>query len=833
MDTDRFQRVESLVLEALELSPDDRVQFLRESCNGDESLREEVESLLQFQDASADFIERPAIATAPNIIEDLSAARLDGKLLGPYRLVRLIGEGGMGDVYLAERTDEYKKLVAIKIVRRGFATSELLTRFRNERQILAGLDHPNIARLLDGGTTEEGSPYLVMDYVEGTPIDQYCKSKQLSVPDRLNLFREVCSAVSFAHRNLVIHRDLKPSNILVTADGTPKLLDFGIAKVLNADESQSPELTATIARIMTPQYASPEQVRGVTVTTSSDIYSLGVLLYKLLSDQLPYQLKKLSPAEVEKTICNTEPSPLASHSQQLRGDLDNIALMALRKEPERRYSSVDQLSEDVRRHLDGLPVVATHDTFSYRAGKFIRRNKVAVAATVAIVATLIVGLVVTLWQASVARQERDRARIEQEKTQRVNAFLTDVLKASDPGIQLPNSAKGHEPTIKDALDYAASRVETELSDQPEARADLQNIIGNSYLTLGQYDSAEKHLQDSLSTYTSLFGEQHPKPLHTLIALAQAKIARGNYSAAEPLYRRLIEIYRRAQASGAVDGESFAVVLNDFGLTLRQQSRYSEAETVFREALSLAPTIVGEYQGVVGMVRSNLALSLADQGDFAAAELVYREGIAEIRKTPGRERLELGVSLTGLGDALLAEGKYDEVDAALKEGETIYRSVLGEDHPYLAGNLAIQGEYDYARGKFDDAETKLTRALSIVKAKVSPSHPRYASILDALGLVLSKKGKTSEAESMLREALANRNGVLGPEHFLVARTEGALGEFLITQKKFDEAESLLLRSLGSLTKSQRPGSSRIRLAAERVTALYDAWGKREKANEYRK
>src|SRR5581483_2152350 len=416
MNPERHQQITDLLAEALELEPGKRPAFLESACAADPQLRREVESLIASFEQSPSFIETPAFAGSPGLIDGSpieDGEPMEGRRIGQYQIVREIGHGGMGAVYLAERAEEYREKVALKIVKRGMDTDFVLRRFRHERQILASLHHPNIAHLLDGGSTEDGLPYFVMEYIEGEPIDQYCDHHNLPVIERLKLFRTVCAAVYYAHQNLVIHRDIKPGNILITADGTPKLLDFGIAKILNPEISQTVEKTATMMRLMTPEYASPEQVRGEPVTTASDVYSLGVVLYELLTGHKPYRIASILPSDIERVICEQEPTrPSTAISRveermtydgesvrvtpeavsrtregqpeklqrRLRGDLDNIVLMALRKEPGRRYASVEHFSEDVRRHLEGLPVTARRDTMGYRAGKFVRRHKAGVAA---------------------------------------------------------------------------------------------------------------------------------------------------------------------------------------------------------------------------------------------------------------------------------------------------------------------------------------------------------------------------------------------------------------------------------------------------------------------
>src|SRR5438309_871687 len=448
---------------------------------------------------------------------DLAGELTAGERLGDYKIISLIGEGGMGEVYLAEDTKLGRK-VAIKLLKLRLGTANFVRHFHQEERILAGLTHPNIAQLYGGDVTKNGLPYFVMEYVEGARLDDYSRTKQLSISERLSLFRKVCSAVSYAHHRLVIHRDLKPSNIRVTVEGEPKLLDFGIAKLLDPATSEI-EQTMTFAAVMTPDYASPEQVRGETMTTASDVYSLGVVLYELLTGQKPYKIDSRTPVNVARAITEQEPTKPSTavakrdgsskiqipSSKILRGDLDNIVLKALRKEPERRYASVGQFSEDIRRYLEGRPVIARKDTLGYRTSKFIGRNKIAVAAAVLIVLSLVGGIVTTTWQARATRLEKAR-------TERVNVFLGQMLEYSNPLLKFSRN-KGNETTMTQVLDEAAKRLESEeFSNQPEVKAELERIIAQSYRYQGRYDLAIRHLQEYVSLQSKLYSANHPKTL---------------------------------------------------------------------------------------------------------------------------------------------------------------------------------------------------------------------------------------------------------------------------------------------------------------------------------
>ncbi len=502
MTPERWEQVKQILDSALVLEPADRSNYLRNICGADSDLREEVESLLvSHSQAGTQFMKKPAV----NLVGQFST-RVDTRL-GPYRIIREIGHGGMGDVYRAIRDDgQYTKEVAIKVMRGGFETEFLRQRFLNERQILADLDHPNVARFLDGGTTEEGIPYLVMEFVEGIPIDQYCDAHRLTIAERLRLFREVCSAVQYAHQRLVIHRDIKPSNILVTEKGRPKLLDFGIAKILHPSRSAE----ATVAHPLTPEYASPEQVRGEPVTTAADVYSLGVLLYRLLTGRSPYPGGPKSPHQLGLAICHLEPeqpsaailksvkicqngernsiltpedvsqardNTVPKLRRRLTGDVDNIVLKALRKDPQRRYASVEQFSEDIQRHLGGLPIAAQKDSFRYRAGKFVGRHRIAVGGSALVALIMVAGVVGIIWEARIAKVNGQRAERRFNDVRKLaNSLIFDL---HDSIKDLPGSTPARKLLVSRALEYLDS-----LNQEAKGDPSLQRELAAAYQRIG-------------------------------------------------------------------------------------------------------------------------------------------------------------------------------------------------------------------------------------------------------------------------------------------------------------------------------------------------------------
>ena len=531
MDAERWTRVEQLCQAALERDEHEQAAFLASACGTDQELRREVESLLAHRHKADTFMEAGAMDAAAQALaadglrNPMDASRWIGRLIPPYRCVAKIASGGMGDVFRAVRADgTFDKQVAIKLIQGARSTDFFLSRFQNERQILATLDHPNIARLLDGGSTEEGLPYLVMEYIQGLPIDEFCTQKNLDTRERLELFRTVCSAVQFAHQNLVVHRDLKPSNILVTSEGVPKLLDFGIAKILNpADREDSAQQTMTLMRMLTPDYASPEQVRNEPISTVSDVYSLGVILYVLLTGQSPYRVPIGSTEEMLKAICDVDPEkpstastrasprdvtrtvPASSSSESsrsetekrrklqkiLEGDLDIIVLKALRKEPRRRYASIDQFSEDSRRYLAGLPILAHKDTPGYRARKFIGRHKWGVAAVALLIVSLSVGLITTLWQARIARAERVRAERRFNDVRTLAGSL--IFEVHDAIVPLQGSISARKLILERAQQYLDS-LAAEAHNDPDLLRELAQAYGRLGSVLG--DARDANLGNS-------------------------------------------------------------------------------------------------------------------------------------------------------------------------------------------------------------------------------------------------------------------------------------------------------------------------------------------------
>ena len=615
--TRRWRRAEELFHAALEKPAERRGAYLAEICGEDSLLRAEIDRLLDSHGQAGDFLEPRRAENS----QESAAGENDavGRQIGAYRLVDVIASGGMGSVYRAVRADEqYEKLVAIKLIKQGAGTAEMRLRFMRERQMLASLEHPYITRLLDGGTTDDDLPYLVMEYVEGRPIIADCDQRGLSINQRLKLFRKVCSAVQYAHQNLIVHRDLKPGNILVTPGGEPRLLDFGISKLIDENEEAiAVDVTMPGVRAMTPQYASPEQIRGEPITTATDIYSLGVILYELLSGHKPYRLDSEIRYEAERIVCEVEPptpSSAVTRSAEsrnpdgssvtitpdavsrtrgetpaklrrcLKHDLDAIVLKAMYKRPERRYASAEQLSEDIANYLAGRPLTARKQTAGYRIAKFARRNAVAVSAAAMVALALITSTIVATVGLTREAAAREKADVEAARATQINQFLNEMLASVDPG------RDGREVRVADVLERAAVRAGGAFKDQPEIEASLRVTIGVAYRELGLLDAAAPHLAAALRLSGDAHGREDRHFLEAMNELALLHWARGRMDLAQPLFEEALAV----QGKKSESGDRFTLTLNNnlAGL-LMQQGRLAEAEPLFRRTLDVQRQSLGE------------------------------------------------------------------------------------------------------------------------------------------------------------------------------------------------------------------------------------------------
>lgn len=786
---DRAQRLQQLFKAALMHPPEERTAFLDAACVDDPRLRSDIDLLLQSDVTEhTGFQDEAELPTLNFDFDQYTEESLEGQQIGDYTILRPLGHGGMGEVYYALRNAPFKQYVALKVIRHGLNSRDLLQRFEMERQILASLSHPNIARLLDGGLTQGGVSFFVMEYVQGVPINEYCDTKRLTINQRLELFQAVCRAVHYAHQNLVVHRDLKPSNILVTKDGRVKLLDFGVAKLLNPALSHvSMPVTRTMVRMMTPEYASPEQVRGEPLTTASDVYALGVLLYELMTGHRPYQLQSSSPQEIERIVCehNPErPSTRVIHDETilrhdgstmtiaassisaarsmtverlqrgLKGDLDNIVMMALRKEVSRRYGSAEQLAADIERYRNGLPVEARSSTITYRTRKFVQRNKLGVAAACMIVLSLFAGLGAALWQANQARQERDRAQIEADKADQVSAFLEGLFDANDPARSL-----GEEITARQLLERGVTRAEG-LSNQPEVQTAMLNVMGRAYRNLGQYQKARPLLEQALVQRRQLHGDNHTNVAQSMNNLAMVLRRLGEYEEAEALYRESLQTYKNLYGEESAHA---AISMNNLALALRYKGDYQEAEELYRESMALRRVLYGEDSPVVSMSMNNLGSLLRLKGDYDAAEPLLRDAVARFRRSRGNEHPDVAMALNNLGLLLYDRGEYAAAEPHLREALNMRQMLLTDTHPRIATSLNNLALVLKAQDDYETADSLHRDALALQRASLSPNHPDLATTLKHLATLLKETSQYEAAEPLYSEALSVLRGRYGERH----------------------------------------------------------------------
>jgi eukaryotic-like serine/threonine-protein kinase len=749
MSSDRWQHVEDLFHAALDRSASERDRFLAEACADDQELRAEVERLLKADEQASAFIDNAASS-----VERVAASVLpNGRQVGAYRVVRELGRGGMGAVYLGERADaQFDMRVAIKLIKRGMDTDSVLHRFRHERQILAALEHPNIARLLDGGTTDEGLPYFVMEYVDGQPIDEYCRAHRLSLEQRLDLFRHVCGAVSYAHQHLVVHRDIKPSNILVTADGIPKLLDFGIAKLLESGDEALTLATDAGGQVMTPQYASPEQLRGERVTTVSDVYGLGVLLYELLAGARPYDVIGKSTEEIRQIVTSDvlRPSAMAARgsddvlARRLRGDLDTIVLTAMRTDPAERYGSVALLADDVRRYVEGLPVVARGDSWTYRTARFIRRRKLGVAAAAAIVISLIGGVIATSWQARVARAERIRAERRFADVRRLSTSF--LFEFHDAIATLPGSTKARLLVVSKALEYldslaAEAAGDRELQQELAAAYDkVGDVQGNpGAANLGDIEGAIKSYQKAEAIRKTLAADT-PNALQARVDMAVSTMRIGYAYFARGGVQQAVEKFRDALKTRE---EAYAA-----GVPSKGEARASLAETTARLCTTLVA--VGDVPGAIENCRRNLALTeelLQERPDNQAILVMH------------------AVNATGLGNALRLNRQPDEAAASLDDAIRQHKALLARtpldaevrrrlavSYTYLANVYLDQKHPDQAAQAYEQAITELD-ALATADPANARIRTELSYMLNQRVRILMANGRRDEARRDALRAIA--------------------------------------------------------------------------------
>ncbi len=800
-----------------------------------------LRTLLENDRPSEGILEQPVARLLGDLLPDeKTEGDATGRIIGKYRLLRRIGQGGMGVVYEAERSDgEFEQKVAVKLLRWGQAAEGADARFARERSILARLEHPGIARLLDGGKSSQGRPYLVMELVEGEPFDEYCDARRLSIEDRLGLFVDICHVVHYAHRQLVVHRDLKPSNILVDHQGRIRLLDFGIAKLLAEEEDEG--LTQIGQQVMTPDFAAPEQIEGGQITTATDVWTLGLILHQLLTGRRPDPVKATSDdsapqrpssaiASRGSTSDSTEEALTEVASSRglspfrlrhrLKGDLDLIILQALRRRPEDRYASANALADDIQRHLDGFPISARNESLFLRSRAFIRRNRGAVAAVLAILLALVGGFFSTLQQA------RERGR-QAQIAEGVSDFLVELFAGSDPG-----QALGSGPTALELLDRGAQQLESDSQSPSEIQARLMGEIGRVYFHLGRFQRAAHFAGLSLLQAQERYGWDSPKTSgpeslwgsclwklgryreaetslqhalrtqinsadelaagETLSAIGALYSSLGRHDEAEDIHRQALEISRRHFGPDSIET---ATDLQNIATVLWNQERLSEAETVARQALSMRLAITGPDSVATASSLQNLGAILLDQEKIAEAEDCFRQAVTLREKIYDGVHPNLAQSLSGLSNVLMKDGRRQESLELAERSVQINREVFGPDHSDLAIQLNNLGKRFYQLGDYEKAADSLREALAIWQRTLPPEHPNITTALSNIGMILLAEGKLTEAEALMRESIDHEQQNDQPLYGRLCLSLCNLGRIL-------DAQGRQVEAIAALEESQR-------------------------------
>ena len=827
-------RLQELFEAALEHPTAERRAFLDAALPDDSALRDEVLALLAAHGAADARLRHPLNASL--LSGAVSAADpWIGQRVGSYEIVGLIGVGGMGAVYEARRADEqYDKRVAIKFLQRQADSPAVVRRFRAERQILASLDHPGIAALIDGGVTDDGQPYFVMEYVRGQPLTVWCDEHHVSIRDRLRLFQQVAAAVQSAHQALVVHRDLKPGNILVTDDGRVKLLDFGIARLLPSDDDAGRlPSTLTAVRSFTPDYAAPEQVRGEPTGTSADVYALGVLLFELLTGRRPFELRDQRLSEMERIIQETPAPPPSTRigaerpeqvgersvsrvRAQVAGDLDAIVLMALRKEPSRRYGSAELMSRDVQAHLDGHPVSGRPDGWGYRTRKLIGRRKLETAAVTVASLSLIAGLV------GVSIQAR-RARAQERRATQVTAFLSTMLGSADP------ASLGKDVTVRAVLDSAARRADT-LAASPELEAQIRDIIGNTYMALGEFSSANAQYRRALDAHARRTGAGDEQTAVAFTRQSRALEYLGEFAAADSVLRTATALFDRHPQT---DPLARARLLDQRGQILNRLGKEDEAEPLFRQALDLELRYAPGNDSVLATSYANLGFVMSEQGKDAQAESLYVAAVASARRVFGNQHARVAELLSPYATVLERAGKFAMADSVFRETIEMRRALLGAEHPEYAWTMFSYADFLMARERFAESARWCREVLKLRGKSLPDTHPAVGTAMSVLGRSLDGLDSLAEGEHWLRESLRVRKQALPAGHWLLYSSQSILGAHMVRARRFAEAEPMLLGAEQKLVEARGEKAPVVHDARTRIVALYVATGDTTKASAWRR
>jgi serine/threonine-protein kinase len=865
MDSARWERMQALFHDAVDLPAAERDAFLTAACGDDLELLSEVRGAIEEDQRGASLLDRGVAYAANRVLQNEATTVQE---IGPYRIVRVLGEGGMGVVFLAERTDLGSQ-AAIKILRDAWLSPARRQRFASEQRTLAGLNHPSIARLYDAGALSDGTPWIVMEYVPGVPLTEHCRAQSLPLTERLRLFRAVCDAVLYAHRHLVIHRDLKPSNVLVTAAGDVKLVDFGISKQLG---NAAVEVTRTGARLMTPAYAAPEQVRGEPTGLHTDVYSLGVILYELVTGRLPFDLSASTPHEAVQIVVERDPprpsaladadphAVLSSIGRTSRGDIDVLCLTAMHKDPARRYQTVETLMRDLDHYEKREPLEARPDAISYRARKFVRRNWRALSASAAVLA-VIVGLV-TFYTMRLTGA-RNAALIEAARAQRIQELMLNLFTGGEEA-----AGPAEDLRVVSLIDRGVLEADN-LTTEPAVQVSMYRTLGGIYQRLGNLTKAESLLQTSLDRRRALFGGDHPDVAESLVAMGLLRVGQAKFDEAERFVRDGLEMSRRVLAS---DDPAIARATTALGLVLEERGAYPEAIATLEEAARLHSARQAASADLAATLRE-LFNSQFYAGNFATAEDIGHRVLAMTRQVSGDRHALVAEDLINLGAVRYERGQYAEAERYYRDALVITEGWYGAEHFKTGSNLTMLGRSLQMQQRLDDASELLRRAVAIQERVFGPVHPRVASAVNDLGAVALRRGHFDEAEAAFRRMSDIYTSVYGTKHYLIGiavsnigsvytarqdhlraepfyreavamyeATQGAqhlntgigrikLGAALVGQQRYREAETELLTGYDILAKQTSPSVSWLKSARENLVKLYTVSNQPEMAKRF--
>ncbi|MDZ7657902.1 serine/threonine-protein kinase [Fodinibius sp.] len=847
MNQQEWQKIDAIIDTALELEGDKRTAFIDEQCKGDEELKTQVTELLEsiensdtenFLEGSAPYPKHLAADLAKT--EDKpQESSLIGATIDSYRILELVGHGGMASVFLAERADEvYKGKVALKLMRQGMDTPSNKARFKRERNILANLEHPNIARLLDGGVTDKGLPYLVMEYVDGTPLYTYCDEHNLTIEQRLDLFKSICQAVQYAHKNAVIHRDLKPANILVKEDGTVKVLDFGIAKLLEPeDPDETLFQTRTGARMLTLGYAAPEQINNDPITTSTDIYSLGVVLYELLAAASPFNMEGKNLSEIESLIRTKTPEKPSSKygelsqlkqdkaasqrvanpdkiSRKLKGDLDAIVMKTLRKNPDARYSSVDQLLQDLDRLNNNLPLIARKDTIRYKISKFLKRHKTGISAAAGFILLLAGFAGFHTWQIT---EERNRAQEEAQKARTTLDYLIGVFQHANP-----NRPGNQDITAQQILEQGTEYIQTKVKDQPDIKAPLTQSIGMIYLHLGEYDKAETLLREALTLNKKFASKESRQWAASLNSWGEYNMEIGKYDTAKKYFKKSAAVY-----NSLGNKNKYASIIGELGWIDYRNGDYERADSLLRKALEINRTVHGSESRQAGTDLQYLGWIKNAQGQYDKADSLFREALSIRKSALGENHRLVAQTLQSLGRTLYNKNDYAKAEEIERQALDLQQRIYDQDHPDIATSLRILGLINMRQEEFPKAKTYFEDALDMRLNFLGEHHPDVLKTQNDLGSIHFFEGNYMKAADLFKQVVASNKEVRGPDHPEVATSLNNLAMSLRKADRKDEAIEYYKEALEIGRKNYSEEHPKLIQFQRNTAILY------EELNEYQK